>query len=968
MTKLVLTPETVVEILARIPEGFIHRRKLVDKRSNGVQGDAAVQQAIDQHKVGRTQHFVYDLSRTDQQTVEEMAAWCHPAMPVLSHDGKFALPSVWEQRKRRERQFSDPIYTHIFDLLRNHQGYVAPQHIAQIPNDQPILWNLVHAGALDQIDDFIYDPLMLSATTMEGIIERQRYIPVRDALVSYLSTKPGQTAPVNELAQRFSAENLEGAFGTGGFNLFSVQAQDDAPAMEWVRLNDADAELALQIASRTLNVPDEAWENVLPLAGDVRRDDMHEGTSARIRVLARSYNVRTAAHKLGLSEEALSQALHNGRMSAFTDPDGVVRIAAADVQTALDDPAYLEQITSYEVVKIREIGLVLDMPYPAVRKRMYRAKINKGMPLWGEVRGRWGLPDTYHEFKSRLTEHTERRRVERVQRQEAQELAVAEERRRLHEQRERDRRERDELRAKLVAAFPTWRHDGRSEQRITIHVGPPNSGKTHQALDALANAENGWYLAPLRLLAFEIFDRLNRRGVLCNLLTGEEYIGIPGATITAATIEMFDPRRSGEVVVVDEAQMLADPDRGWAWTRAIMEAQAPEIRIICPPTARDLIEHMARAAAIPFEVVEHGRLAPIRVAEKSWTLRALPPRTILVAFSRQSVLHLKTELERSKRSVSVIYGNLPPEVRRKQADRFANGQTDICIATDAVGMGLNLPADHVCFYELQKFDGKKVRTLTPSEVQQIGGRAGRYGLSEGGIVGALNKRDLNLVRELFSAPQSDLTHARVAPSVDDLELIPGHLADKLAQWASLQSVPDSLRSAIKTADLGERIELARMLTDAEIAHLGLATALKLINAPTRQSTRAYWYQCARRILSSQPMPVPPHAPESVTSSTDLELIESCVSCADIYLWLSQRPEFAAFAPDAELVRFERTQWSERIDEALLERLDTAKRCVQCGRPLSASYRYSTCDQCYHRRFDADTDDIEVEVPSPRRRA
>src|SRR5690606_32826223 len=130
----------------------------------------------------------------------------------------------------------------------------------------------------------------------------------------------------------------------------------------------------------------------------------------------------------------------------------------------------------------------------------------------------------------------------------------------------------------------------------------------------------------------------------------------------------------------------------------------------------------------------------------------LPPRTILVAFSRQMVLQLKGELERAKRRVSVVYGNLPPEVRRKQADRFANGETEICIATDAVGMGLNLPADYVCFFELEKFDGKQVRYLTPSEVQQIGGRAGRFGLSKAGEIGATNKQDLKLVHQLYYTP------------------------------------------------------------------------------------------------------------------------------------------------------------------------------------------------------------------------
>ena len=213
-----------------------------------------------------------------------------------------------------------------------------------------------------------------------------------------------------------------------------------------------------------------------------------------------------------------------------------------------------------------------------------------------------------------------------------------------------------------------------------MHVGEPNSGKTHDALQALKEAGSGWYLAPLRLLAYEIYDRLNDEGVPCNLLTGEEYIPVEGARITAATIEMFNATDSGACVIIDEAQMLADADRGWAWTRAFMESAAPEMHIIGPPTARQLIEVLAAAAEIPCELVEHQRLAPIAVAESHFTLESMPPSTILVAFSRRAVLDLKMKLERLGRAVSVVYGSLPPEVRRRQADRFAEGETEICVA------------------------------------------------------------------------------------------------------------------------------------------------------------------------------------------------------------------------------------------------------------------------------------------------
>ena len=208
----------------------------------------------------------------------------------------------------------------------------------------------------------------------------------------------------------------------------------------------------------------------------------------------------------------------------------------------------------------------------------------------------------------------------------------------------------------------------------------------------------------------------------------------------------------------------------------------------------------------------------------------------------------------------MVYGSLPPEVRRRQADRFAEGETEICIATDAVGMGLNLPADVVCFYDVEKFDGKNDRRLYPSEVHQIGGRAGRYGMSTTGLIAAMSREDLAIIRELYAQEPAELAFARVAPTVDDLEMIPGSLAEQLTQWAELKSIPDELRAVITTSDMDERIELAKMLSDDEIERLGLASALQLVNAPTRKATRPYWQDCAYMILEGYQIPLPPDAP------------------------------------------------------------------------------------------------------------
>ena len=686
-----------------------------------------------------------------------------------------------------------------------------------------------------------------------------------------------------------------------------------------------------------------AWRSALELCGDRKRDDAatpKDNDTFERQVNARSFTVKQAAKLVGVSAETIRKATKELALDSFVDPRGKLRFPAFTLMPTAADPDLREMIAGYERLRVGELRKVLDLDPRSLELGMRDAGISRKGMTWRDVRGLWDLPETYDEY-SRL-------------RGEAENEGDGGRRKRRRGGRARGRRKRQaetRLRNRLIDAFPKWRNDYRHQQQLFIHIGEPNSGKTHDALEALKAAGSGWYLAPLRLLAYEVFDRLNDQGVACSLLTGEEYIPVEGARVTAATIEMFNAGNSGECVIIDEAQMLADADRGWAWTRALMESAAPEMHIIGPPTARKLIEVLAAAAEIPFELVTHERLAPIALAERHFTLEALPPATILVAFTRQGVLDLKMKLERLGRTVSVVYGSLPPKVRRRQADRFADGETEICVATDAVGMGLNLPADVVCFYEAEKFDGKNDRRLYPSEVHQIGGRAGRFGMSKTGLIAATNKHDMRVIRELYETTPPELAFARVAPTVDDLKLIPGSLSEQLTQWAELKSIPEALRAVITTADMDERVALAKMLTDDDISKLGLASALQLVNAPTRKTTRPYWLDCAYMMLEGYQIPLPADAPAPINDGGDLEATEFSIACADIYLWLSRRKEFADNCAAHEQVREERREWSLSIDEALLRNLNMARRCRTCGALLPSRHRYRICDKCFKsRRF------------------
>ncbi len=907
MPRLKLDPELLHALLLRVPEAFIHISTL--QRQAQSLGRKAIDSLLSE-AVARDGEYLYEPARVSLEDIHSMRTWARPELPLLDADGQPVGMTILDARAAREqsRTALDADASALLTRLERNTPYITADQIAaeglRLSADE-----LLDAGMAAQLEANLFDPLRFSPLTIREALRHDRLQVQAEEFTAVLSDRSGATMAQEEAIRLLGEDTYKELIAFGGFSRFSVTMRTPPYSMTWVRLRDADFRAAQTAAQQAVRIPDSAWTALLAQVGELVRPGARKPKTPRGELIAHTYTTAGAAKRLGLHANTVEEAAQSGLLLPVIDPEGVMRFSAAEIERILRDDKHFDQIAALEAVDVRALALMLGVETSVLQHHLRRAHLPTREVTWGQVRNRWGLPERLPPFKEVLREKLRARKAERE---------AAEENRRHNAELERQRR--DDLRERLVASFPAWRHSGRADQRLILHIGPPNSGKTHHALNALAAANSGWYLAPLRLLAFEVFERLNQRGVRCNLLTGEEFIPIDGATITAATIEMFNPQRSGDCVVIDEAQMLADPDRGWAWTRALMEAQSSAIHVLAPPSGRALIERLAHAAELRLTVQKHERLAEIKVADEPWSVRHLPPRTILVAFSRHAALRLKADLERANRSVSIVYGNLPPEVRRRQAERFARGETEICVATDAVGMGLNLPADFVCFYEVQKFDGRQVRLLTAAEVQQIGGRAGRFGLSQAGEVGATRHRDLRLVRQQFAAPVPALTRARVAPTVEDLEMIPGPLSQRLREWAALRSIPEDLRGAIEVADMSERIELAEMLTDREVELLGLEAALQLVNAPTRMSSRDYWYDCAQAVLANRTLPPPPtfnpaHEPKA------LDKLELLISLADIYLWLSQRSQLRAYAPDAEEVRLLRSVWSDSIDSVLFTHID-----------------------------------------------
>ena len=436
----------------------------------------------------------------------------------------------------------------------------------------------------------------------------------------------------------------------------------------------------------------------------------------------------------------------------------------------------------------------------------------------------------------------------------------------------------------------------RLQRTVTLYVGPPNSGKTYAAFERLAGAHDGCYLAPLRLLALEGRDRLVGRGVACSLLTGEENDPAKDARVVSSTIEMVNTSKPIDVAVIDEAQMIFDTSRGWAWTQAIVGVPANEVIIICSAYAAEAIENLLKLCGencrtIVFERKQHVELMPGPVP-----ISALKKGDAVVAFSRREVLMLRDQVAANGHAVSVIYGALPPEVRRREAERFAHGHAHILVATDAIGMGLNLPIRRVLFSTLKKFDGVGDRTLNESEVHQIAGRAGRYGMHEEGFTGVLREAEptaLRTLKELLPkqprAPRD--FKATVAPNWWHVDTIATRL--HLTQLRAVLNVfVDQLKldnAHFAVAELDQMLELAEQL-DRTDGKLTLKQRFIYAQAPvdTRTETQVQAFLDWTHQHATSGQAGTPWFLAEVDEHSRLDNMEKALRSCTLWLWLDLR--------------------------------------------------------------------------------
>ncbi|KAG0499637.1 hypothetical protein HPP92_004328 [Vanilla planifolia] len=331
----------------------------------------------------------------------------------------------------------------------------------------------------------------------------------------------------------------------------------------------------------------------------------------------------------------------------------------------------------------------------------------------------------------------------------------------------------------------TWFPFARAMKRkIVYHCGPTNSGKTYNALQCFMEAKKGVYCSPLRLLAMEVFDKVNALGVYCSLHTGQEKKSVPFSNHVACTVEMVSTDELFDVAVIDEIQMMADTTRGYAWTRALLGLKADEIHLCGDPSVLNIVKEICKQTGDALKLQHYTRFKPLVVEAKTLLgdLKNVQFGDCIVAFSRREIFEVKLAVEKlTTHKCCVIYGALPPETRRQQAGLFNDQDNgyDVLVASDAVGMGLNLNIRRVVFYNLSKYNGDKMVPVPASQVKQIAGRAGRRGSRyPDGLVTTYLLDDLDYLIECLKQPFEEVTKVGLFPFFEQVELF-------AAQFSSL---------------------------------------------------------------------------------------------------------------------------------------------------------------------------------------
>uniref|UniRef100_A0A669BDD0 ATP-dependent RNA helicase SUPV3L1, mitochondrial n=1 Tax=Oreochromis niloticus TaxID=8128 RepID=A0A669BDD0_ORENI len=479
-----------------------------------------------------------------------------------------------------------------------------------------------------------------------------------------------------------------------------------------------------------------------------------------------------------------------------------------------------------------------------------------------------------------------------------------------------------------------WYPEARAIQRkVIFHAGPTNSGKTYHAIQRYLAAKSGVYCGPLKLLAHEIFEKSNDAGVPCDLVTGEErtFVDPEGraAGHVACTIEMCSVTTPYEVAVIDEIQMIRDPSRGWAWTRALLGLA-------------DVHHWRGGGGETVIDVHNYQRLTPFSILDHAVeSLDNLRPGDCIVCFSKNDIYSISRQIEARGQECAVIYGSLPPGTKLSQAKKF-NDPDDPCkilVATDAIGMGLNLSIKRIIFNSLVKPNvnekgEKQMETISTSQALQIAGRAGRFSSKfKEGEVTTMHRDDLPVLKEILSHSVDPIETAGLHPTAEQIEMFAYHLPD-----ATLSNLVDIFVSLSQVDGLYFvcNIDDFKFLADM-IQHipLNLRSRYVFCTAPINKKQPfvcTSFLKFARQFSRDEPLtfdwvcrhiswPLAP--PKNIKDLVHLEAVHDVL---DLYLWLSYR--FMDMFPDTASIR----EIQRELDDIIQQGVRNITRLIRASDP------------------------------------
>ena len=466
----------------------------------------------------------------------------------------------------------------------------------------------------------------------------------------------------------------------------------------------------------------------------------------------------------------------------------------------------------------------------------------------------------------------------------------------------------------------TQGHDG----RIKAVLGPTNTGKTHLAIERLCAHSSGAIGFPLRLLAREVYEKVcaikGREQVA--LITGEERIEPKNARWHLCTAEAMPTQADLAFMALDETQLAADRERGHVFTDRLLHARGREETMLL---GSGIMEPMIRALVPEAEIVSRPRFSTLSHAGAK-KLSRVPPRSAIVAFSAEQVYAVAEMLRRFRGGAAVVMGALSPETRNRQVELYQNGEVDYLVATDAIGMGLNLDIGHVAFAGLSKFDGVRQRRLLPTEMAQIAGRAGRH--QKDGTFGTLSgtgghdsefsDEEVYAIEEHRFAPltrvfwrESDLRFDTLASLLNDLERPPAH--------PELVSAPQAIDLAVLRR-LSEEADIVGTLGTAGMVRrfwgvCSLPDFRQLgVDAHARFVARL-WEELRHGTLA------PDHAPRAIAQldnvAGDIDTLQGRIAAVRSWSYITQRPDWV---PAREEMAARARAVEQRLSDALHARL------------------------------------------------